>query len=351
MSRFYKTIFLETPATASELSLFAFGKHPGWNDHIEGLGIHNETLALFHSVFYVNGIRAVIDSGVWEKSDSVKLIPGFGNLILWQGRKSFLACRMWPSKDGKGRGKYPMIIGVFGGGVSLLQAFPRIAPMLEKLETSCKATRTETELREVMDQTASHLKSEMGSLRGGEVVPLLSGRDFEKLFRSDKMRHGAEGWLRILYSVNNQFQSFAKGSFKMRETEPRDGQHLRVPLLDQNEALGMLDWLRFFRGEIDSHVPIFLSTSHGRPWCDLIVGEPDPRDFSCLKLNQEGIPLVNEIPYNIPESFQEGTRNIMVKWEAEGADETPILLNTKDGSEAGEGGGKGNWFRKFFRGS
>ena len=39
----------------------AFGKHPGWDDHILGIGVETETLAQVKQALYVGGIGGQID--------------------------------------------------------------------------------------------------------------------------------------------------------------------------------------------------------------------------------------------------------------------------------------------------
>jgi len=347
VDRFYKTIFSEVPASPSDLSIFAFGKHPGWDDHIEGIGIDNDTLAICQSLFYVQGIRGVIDSGVWETTDPVQIVPEFGNLVLWQGRRAFLACRMWPSKDGKGRAKYPMIIGIYGGGVSLLRAFPMIAPVLESLEAQCRMARTADEVRQVLENGRQNLRENIGTLSGGEVVPHLRAEDYQLLFESGKAIPDATGWHRILHTMQNQLEPFGIGRFSIRAiTETGSGEHIRVPLLNDSPVLGMLTWLRFLRGELDPQVPVLVSTHTGRPWCDLLVGEPEGQDFAFLKMNPEGIPFANTIPYNFNEEQVAAFDHILSTLREGRPDGSSLLFPPrKNGTDSG--GGKG-WIRSIF---
>lgn len=350
MNRFYRTFFSENPHQASELTLFAFGKHPGWNDHVEGLGLHNDTLAFCHSVFYVNGIRAVIDSGVWEKTDPVKVIPEFGNTVIWQGRKAFIICRLWPSKDGKGRDKYPMIVGMYGGGISILQAGPMIFPVLERLEQSCRKAKTADEVRAIITEAGEALRQDIGTLSGSQVVPPLDEAEYKTLLDHEGMPNREEGWARILYTFKNQLSSFSHGSFHAKTAEDQGGQSMRLPLLHQSSKQGLIDWLRFMRPEIDPMVPIFLTSPHDRSWVDVIIGEPDPSDLSCLKLNLEGIPTLDQVPYNIPDSFREYAQNCLESWKQIGTEEGGTFFTGLQNNEPGNKGGKGpgQWIRSLF---
>ena len=347
MNRFFKTFFSEVPASPTDLTIFAFGKHPGWDDHIEGIGIDNETLAICRSVFYVHGIGGLIDSGIWEKSDPVQIVPEFGNLILWQGRRAFLSCRMWPSKDGKGRAKYPMIIGIYGGGVCLTRAFPMIVPVLERLEDECKMARTADEVRQVLENGRIRLKENIGTLSGSHVVPPLSSDEYGEMLAPNKAIPDATGWHRILYTMQNQLEIFGLGHFSIRAMRPESGgQHLRVPLLNDSPTLSMLAWLRLLRGEIDPQVPVFVSTHHGRGWCDLLIGEPATNDFSFLKLNPEGIPYANDIPYNLGAEKEAELDQVLDAFRQRREPGFSALFpNGKAGQDSG--GGKG-WIRSIF---
>src|SRR3954468_13704104 len=107
MSDFYKKFLVEEPrrfsASGRYVALAAFGKHPGWDDHIEDLGLETESLNFAKLVLYVNGIRRQNVSGVWEKLDSAQQLPGFQHVFVWQRGGQLLIGRMWSSSDGKGR--------------------------------------------------------------------------------------------------------------------------------------------------------------------------------------------------------------------------------------------------------
>ena len=47
----------------SRVTLAAFGKHPGWDDHMPGIGVDTELLAHLKQALYVRGIGKQIDSG------------------------------------------------------------------------------------------------------------------------------------------------------------------------------------------------------------------------------------------------------------------------------------------------
>ena len=100
------------------INLAAFGKHPGWDDHIPGIGLETEGLANLKQLLYVTGIGGQIDSGGWEKLEAGKRLEGFDHTFLWQRQGQLLLGRLWSSTDRKGRAKYPMVICVESQGIS-----------------------------------------------------------------------------------------------------------------------------------------------------------------------------------------------------------------------------------------
>ena len=69
MSDFFKKFLVEDTRRLGQngkyVGLAAFGKHPGWDDHVEDLGLETESLNLAKTLLYVNGIGGQIDSGAW----------------------------------------------------------------------------------------------------------------------------------------------------------------------------------------------------------------------------------------------------------------------------------------------
>src|SRR5436190_22220494 len=89
------------------LTLAAFGKHPGWDDHIPGIGVETEALAHVKQAFYVGGIGGQVDAGAWEELEPEKRLDGFDHVFLWLRAGHILLGQFWSSTDGKGRPKYP----------------------------------------------------------------------------------------------------------------------------------------------------------------------------------------------------------------------------------------------------
>src|ERR1700722_2201124 len=138
-----KTGPAQAPAGAApRLILAVFGKHPGWDDHMTGIGIENETLAYIKQTLYVAGIGRQIDSGSWEKLEAEKRQDGFDHTFLWLRGGHTVLGQLWSSKDGKGRSKYPMVLCVDSEPGAAGFLLNTVRPGMENLRDACKAALT-----------------------------------------------------------------------------------------------------------------------------------------------------------------------------------------------------------------
>src|SRR6516225_7559296 len=148
-----KTLFNKLAGPASkpgsssgepQLTLAAFGKHPGWDDHIPGIGVETECLAYVEKAIYDGGIRGQIDAGAWapEKLGPEKRLEGFDHIFLWLRSSHTQLGQLWSSTDGKGRPNYPMVLCIDGEGVSPSFMLGALRPGLDKLREACLAATT-----------------------------------------------------------------------------------------------------------------------------------------------------------------------------------------------------------------
>ena len=89
MSRFWKKFLREgqglfARAGKPQIWLGAFGKHPGWDDHIDDIGLETESLLLAKQILYVEGIGGQIDSGEWERLEEAQRLREFKHVFLWK---------------------------------------------------------------------------------------------------------------------------------------------------------------------------------------------------------------------------------------------------------------------------
>ena len=196
MSQFLKKFLRENEGIFSRkrkpaIYLGAYGKHPGWDDHIDDIGLETESLLLAKQVLYVDGIGGQIDSGEWDKLHENQRLAEFKHIILWKRGNAFLLGRIWSSRDGKNRTKYPMIACTHCVSVPLPWGLTNVLPALEEVERLCKSTSSAEEVREIIRRTLAALRKSLGSASAsqsnGKKVALIDQLGLadqpEKLFR------------------------------------------------------------------------------------------------------------------------------------------------------------------------
>src|SRR5579859_824195 len=308
MSDFLKKFLLEEPRRFSSSGRFAalaaFGKHPGWDDHVEDLGLETESLNLAKTVLYVNGIGGQIDSGAWEKLEPAQQLPGFNHLFLWQRSGQMLVGRMWSSSDGKGRKRYPMVVCSHFMGVPLGWALKQALPALVELEQGCLTTNSAADVRALLARKRVALRESIQVADGrGEYAPV-SPEALHKILNLAGPT-AQDGFTRVLYQMEGQLGAFSPGVFSSRSGPASVRvQQIRVPRATANPEEAMLFWSRFFLVHVDSSVPLLLTMPIDSDWVDVTLGEPESHEFFCLRATPKAVPLVSEVPYKLEEEFR-----------------------------------------------
>jgi formylglycine-generating enzyme required for sulfatase activity len=294
------TVRQSREANGPRVTLGALGKHPGWDDHIPGIGLETAPLAQVKQVLYVGGIGRQIDSGAWEKLESEKRLEGFDHTFLWLVGAHALVGRFWSSTDGKGRSKYPMVVCIDGEGVPAAFLVNTSMAGLERLKESCMATRSAEQVIEkcriAQDQLRALVKppvvqgpllqSTKESLQG-----FLDSRDFSP----DRL--GLKRVLHELGSTPGLSLSNRSANAALRS------RHFRAPLGHTSASESLLLWAAFLRAACPDEVSVFLVHRTNADWLDAVIGMPDPDDFFCLQAAPGALPLASEIPYQLtPES-------------------------------------------------
>ncbi len=312
MSDFFR-VFLREDArklglgAESGLFLGAFGKHPGWDDHIEedertpDLGLRTESLVRAKALLYVQGIGNNINTGAWEKLDGARRLQGFNHFFLWQANEQFILGRLWSSSDGKGRTRYPMVVAAHALRVPLSWALEFVVQRLERLHEQCASTRNSVEVVAHLDQARRELRHDLAASRqSGPPLDLLA-----RFARDPQFGPGQEGLLRVLYQVQQQCAAFAPGRFNPRQdTGHLRSQDLRVPAAGSNAKEVFITWTRLLRTQVDAATPLLLLWPLGEPWLDLVLGEPAPEQLFCLCATTAQLPCVSKIPFNLDEAFR-----------------------------------------------
>ena len=287
-------------SAAPRVYLAAFGKHPGWNDHIDDLGFETQTLVTAKRFIYLEGISSQIDQGTWDRLDVANQHAVFDHWVLWHRGEEFLLGLMHNSRDGKGRSRYPMVLCLHVIGLPVARVVSELGPMLAAAMNDCIAVATATEVEAILDRARAALRERVAAPPSGGSVGRSSALPGHVGLGPDN-----QGLFRILYQVRNQFGEWAPGRINYSDEEalPRSA-HLRAPQLFTTMAEGAPAWLDFFRSQIDRNAPVLLLWPRTAAWVDVIVGPPDGADFFALRANDKAIPSAQDVPYQIEAGFR-----------------------------------------------
>ena len=299
------------PAAPPALQLGAFGKHPGWDDHLEDFGLESEAMLGARQLIYARGIGGAIDSAVWDNLPPEQLLAEFKHIFFWFSETDTIVGRMWSSSDRKGRKRYPMIICAQLSNFERGLPLDRLLSALAVLEEQCRATLSATEVHGILRRAREQLRAELLPGATSSYPPPLKTR--EQLAEAMKLNGEGEELARIGYSVDTQLAAFTAGKLheKLRRIGMRMleanalGQHLRLPTVAGQEAGAALFWRDFLWQWLKAPAPLFIAAPLGEPWMDVIVGMPGPKQLFCLRAAPGALPLAQEVPYNLPGGFKE----------------------------------------------
>lgn len=277
--------------------LAAFGKHPGWNDHIEDIGLDTRTLIDAKRYLYLQGLSGQIDLNAWEKLGADARLEGFDHWLLWHRPGECLAGRLWSSSDGKGRTRYPMILLAHVVGVPLLPVLRDVLPLLDTLARQCRGTATAADVQRIIGAGVATLRTAVSRAPlEGDLSPLFN--------ESLNAAVAADGLARIFHAVVNQLPPYAPGTINVKAENAPKGRHLRLPRLMGGPEASLASWTAFLMTQIDWSVPVLSLLPVSEPWIDVVIGEPAGADFFCLRANAKSLPLTQDVPYQITPALE-----------------------------------------------
>ena len=322
MIDFYKRFLMEdvpraVPGANKQVFLGAFGKHPGWDDHVEDLGLETFSLVEAKKLFYVQGIGGEIDSGAWEKLDESQRLPAFKHVFVWQRPGQYLIGRLWSSSDGKGRTRYPMVVCAHCAGVSLGWALHQVLPRLEQIEQACVTTQSAAGVRAILDQHRADLRAVASGQTTDISPPSLDTAYIAKFAARPELGPQQEGWQRILYALQSQCGAFARGRFNPKSVASTiRPQQVRVPQAADSISKAITQWSGFFLTQVDPQTPMLVTVPLEEPWLDVTFGEPASQELFGLRATPKAMPLASEVPYNLTPEFRARARQLISTLEA-----------------------------------
>jgi len=271
MSRFLK-VFLRDPLSG-RIHITGFGKHPAWDDHIDDIGLATETLVLTKQLLYSEGIATQLASGAWDQIEKSGQAIEFDHRFVWGRDEQAIIGAIWASADRKGRTRFPMVICIqaaFDG----LKAIGLLLAPIERLGILCREAKTQEKIRDSFDQTYRELNS----------APFpAAGNLFSET--SDPAQNSILPALITLAAGLRSQRPRTSG-----ETGRTGRSHFRLTTISSQAKENLSFWAGYLARYSDSSLPYIIIAANGRRWIDLIIGEPVPGDFFCLRANEYALP-------------------------------------------------------------
>ena len=301
-----KKLFAKVPEGPG-VSLAMFGKHPGWDDHIDDLGLDTEFLVHVKQRLYIDGIGGNIDSGAWENLADEQVLPGFDHVFVWVGGDQRIAGRFWSSSDGKGRTKYPLFACAAGAGLPLSWFIGTALPVVEALEASAKQSSSADDVRSQVSASRERLRR--AAEAAGPQAP--AGNAMVAMARAVPESERDSSLVRILYQMERELGAYRVpkgGSGSRTKSADLRPQHMRVPCVFDDAAESVSAWIGFMLEDVAPSVPVLAIRSRQADWVDVFIGDPTSAQMYALRANTAAIPLTSDIPYSIDEKFQAAAR-------------------------------------------
>jgi hypothetical protein len=299
MKSFLKEFLRDEPAAdagSPRVCLGAFGKHPGWDDHMDDLGLETESLLLARHLLYVQGIGGQLNSGAWERLDEAARLPAIHHEFIWSRCSQVLAGRMWPSSDGKRRTLYPMAVCAHVFGLTSEACITSLLPLLEPVETRCRHSRTADEVRSIVLEALGQCMATVSSATIADLSRL-SGTLTEQFI---------DGSLPvILGEVRRTLAPYLRGEFRER-AKPAAG--IRVPCPPELGFHDFVFWIRFFGALLDADAPVLFLKPVGQAWIDVIAGEPASGDLFPLRAGPAVVPVIGDAVPGVDERLRQEAR-------------------------------------------
>ncbi len=295
-----KTVLNREDAPQAGLYLAAFGKHPGWNDHLDDQGMDTEQLVEFKRRLYVEGIGGNIDAGTWAGDAETAETYPLRHILVWHDGASVIMARMWPSQDGKGRKAFPMIVCVQALGIDVQWALSTCMPLLERVENECRAAETAEQVIAALDSARQDL---VRVSAGIQPVRVLDSIDCSEGLRAVSSRIEVEGGKDSVYRLMHRLVGML-GEPSPERNSGRAGmdkpQHVRVPRGANQPEDAAWAWLRVLGGWGGRPSLVIMPLRH--KFIDLVIGPPGRGEFACLRTPESTIPLVTTITYSVDQS-------------------------------------------------
>jgi hypothetical protein len=313
---------------AAGVHLTAFGKHPGWDDHIHDIPLPTDTLVEFQRLLYLQGIGQNIETGKWQNAPAGHASPEFDHWIYWARRdREFIVARLWSSVDGKGRASYPLVIAAQLGDVPTSAMLEVTMDALRTLEARIRATRIGTEVQQAVIDAQARLRSELTPTEASAQPPPVPSADPMTRMALCVTR---EGLHRLMYEAARAGAAAWNGA---EASPPRAVVTLRAPSCAESVREEMSLWIAFASRLLRPRPILIIVGNAGRSrdiggsgessgrsgnaaepapptvaanaWVDVVCGESTAVELACLRYTDAVLPPTTAIPYSIDDAFRQ----------------------------------------------
>lgn len=291
---------------AQRVFLGAFGKHPGWNDHMDPVGLVTATLVEAREMIY-GGIAHQIEHAAWDKAGADKVLPGFDHVFHWRRLNENLTGLMWSSQDGKGRALYPMITLAHSVTRSFTWLASEVLPALENVKAKCRETTSSGVVIAHIRGVEQNLQARMPDPNRVQTSAGLGVPAWADYFTKNPVV-----LRRVLHHLRRNFALFTPGNVEWCKGDKCESLTLRLPQIPgATPAESLNAWISFLATQLDPVVPMLGLLPNGEKWFDVIVGEPSAADFFLLRARPSQVPIVTDIPYEVGDETKPDDERVM----------------------------------------
>ncbi len=279
----------------------AFGKHPGWDDHIDDIGFETDIFITVKRLLYIQGVGGNIDSGSWDALQKNQPIEEFKHALVWYMGGNLIVGRIWSSRDGKGRTSYPMVVCVQCCRLPLEWVLNNVLPLLERVEEACVATISAAEVRLTIENAQKELRQLTQQCGLSPILSPVGADVMAKLTEYPEMEGpNHQGLLRILYHIEREATQDHLDTSKGKAFRPT---LLRIPISPPPVTESMVLWISFLLKKFGMNTSVLMLMPQQKQRMDIIIGEPTQLQLYCLRASLAVIPLTSSIPYSMSPEF------------------------------------------------
>ena len=293
---------------SKKILISAFGKHPGWDDHIDDIGLETNILIRVKRLLYIRGIGGNIDKGSWDKLHKDQRIEEFKHVFFWWIEGQMVVGRMWSSQDGKGRKSYPFVVCVQCQKLHMPWIVENVLPQLERIEATCRATSSAPEVQRAIQTAGQALLRLAQECTDTRSSTMQEPDAVAKLAEDPDMGPDRQGLFRILYHIDREAGRTPMnhtGGGALRSTA------LRVHISESAMPESIQLWSSFLLDRFGANTSVLILMPLENQWMDIIIGEPSETQLYCLRASLKVLPMTSSIPYNIsPEYIAQAKRLI-----------------------------------------